>query len=390
MVQATISAANKTTRFENTVAREYVRGGRFGPFIGKDANKIIQVVPELKKCSLPLVAKLSGAGVRGSTQLTGSEEALSNYAYTLQPTYHRNGVLIDNEEREKSEFDLFQEARPALMNWIMETKRDQMIQAMGAVEAGGTYYNYGGTEASGATGSSAASAANMDTWNTNNQDRILYGAAKSNLTAGDHTTSLGTIDTTNDKLDTDMLELMKRMAQDADPLIRPIMVKDDEPWYVYFVGQYGFRDLRSDSAMTQAMREALPRNKDNPLFAGGDLIWDGIIIKEVPDIDKFIDSSGSGLWDGVWGANATGDSLATAGGSSSRVGVGFLCGAQAIGFGMGRPASFKRRKEDDYDHLAGVGLSAKHDIKKTFYNNKQHGMLTNFHSAALDSQQVSE
>jgi len=385
MASSTISSANQVTRFKKKVLREYVRGGRFGDVIGTDENKIIQVTKELKKCSLPLVGKVEGPGVRGSTQLSGSEKPLSNYAYTLQPTYHRQGVLIDNEEREKSEFDLFSEARPGLMNWVMETKRDQIIQALGAIEAGGTYYNYGGTAASGATGSSSASAANMDTWNTNNGDRILYGAAKSNRTAGDHTTSLGTIDTTNDTLDIGMIELMKRMAQDADPLIRPIMVKGDEPWYIYYTGKYGFRDLRNDSTLIASHQNALARNKDNPLFSGGDLLWDGVIIKEVPDLDKFIDSSGSGLWDGVWGANATGDSLATSGASSSRVGVGFLCGAQAIGFGVGRTASFKRRKEDDYDHLNGVAVSCKHDLKKTFYNNKQHGMLTNFHSAAVDS-----
>ena len=123
----------------------------------------------------------------------------------------------------------------------------------------------------------------------------------------------------------------------------------------------------------------------NPLFAGGDLLWNGIVIKELPDLDKFIDSSGGGLWDGVWGAGATGDSLATGGDSSSRVGVGFLCGAQAVGFGIGHQASFKRRKEDDYEHLNGVAITAKHDIKKTFYNGKQHGMLTSFHSASVDT-----
>ena len=385
MASSTIASGNIVTRFKKRVRREYVRGGRFGPFIGTDINKIIQTTTEEKKFSLPLVAKLGGPGVRGSSQLAGSEQPLSNFAQILQPTYLRQGVLIDNEEREKSEFDLFTEARPALMNWMMETKRDQIIQALGAVEAGGTYFNYGGTEASGATGSSAASAANMDTWNANNTDRILYGSLKGNTTSGDHTTSLATIDTTNDKLDIGMLELMKRMAQDANPLIRPIMVKEDEPWYVFWVGKYGFRDLRNDTTLQQSMREALPRNKDNPLFAGGDLLWDGIIIKELPDLDKFIDSTGSDLWDGVWGANATGDSLATGGDTSSRVGTGYLCGAQAIGFGIGKTASFKRRKEDDYEHLNGVAVSAKHDIKKTFYNNKQHGMLTSFHSASIDS-----
>jgi len=384
MASSAISTANQVTRFKKKVLREYVRGGRFGPLIGTDENKVIQVVRELKKCSLPLIGKVGGAGVRGSTQLSGSEQALSNYAYTLQPTYHRQGVLIDNEEREKSEFDLFSEARPGLMNWIMETKRDQMIQALGAIEAGGTYYNYGGTEASGATGSTAASAANMDTWNANNTDRILYGAIKANLTSGDHSTSLGTVDTTNDKLDVAMIELMKRMAQDADPLIRPIMIKGDEPWFVLMVGKYSFRDLRADTTLQAFHQNALQRNKDNPMFSGGDLLWDGVIIKECPDLDKFIDSSGSGLWDGVWGANATGDSLATSGSGTTRVGVGCFLGAQAMGFGIGRTASFKRRKEDDYEHLNGVAISAKHDIKKTFYNNKQHGMLTSFHSASAD------
>ena len=384
MAGSSVSASNKTTRFQTDVRKEYVREGRFGPYIGADENSIIQTNKNLKKTSIPLVGKLSGSGVSGSSTLTGNEEALSNYAATGQPTYWRNGVLIDNEERELSEFDLFQEARPSLMNWTMEKKRDQIIQAMGAIEAGGTYYNYGGSE--GAYGSSAASAANMDTWNTNNGDRILYGAAKGNRTAGDHTTSLATIDTTNDKLDADMISLLKRMAKNAAPLIRPIQIRNDEPMFVMFVGSFAFRDLRADLDARQ--QNALPRNKDqNPIWTGGDLYYDGVIIKEVPEIDSaFIDGDGTGSpWDGVWGANATGDSLATAGDSSSRVGVGFFCGAQAVGMHIGRMASFKRRAEDDYDHLSGVGVTMKHDIKKIFYNNKQHGMITSFHSAAADS-----
>lgn len=385
-MQSTISSGNKVTDFQAKMNRIYVREGRFGPYIGASDNAIIQTNKNIRKKSIPLVGKLSGAGVRGSTGLVGGEEALSNFDFTFEPTHLRNGVLIDNEENEKAEFDLFSEARPALMNWMMETKRDQIIQAMGAIQAGGTYYNYGGTEASGAKGSSAASAANMDTWQAANSDRILYGSSQSNLTSGDHTTSLGTIDTTNDLLTPATLELLKRMAQNANPLIRPVMLEEDEPWFVYFTGMYGFRDLRSNTVMQSALREAMPRLKSNPLFSGGDLFWDGVIVKECADIDKFIDNStGSGLWDGVWGANAAGDSLKTSGASSSRVGVGFFCGAQAVCFGRGKDASFKLRKEDDYGHLNGVALSAKHDIKKIFYNNKQHGMITHFHSAAQDT-----
>ena len=375
MSNSTINSNNVVTKFQAKVNRQYVREGRFGPYIGKDTDSIIQVKEDLKKVSIPLVAKLSGNGVTGSSTLAGNEESLANYAYTLTPTYHRNGVLIDNEENEKSEFELFEEARPALMNWAMELKRDQIIQALGAVEAGGTYLNYG-----------SATAANLDTYNTNNQDRILYGILKSNNTSGNHTTSLGTIDTTADKLTPDMVSQLKRMAMQASPLIRPVMVKADEPWFVLFVGSYSFRDISLNSTMVQANREARDRGKSNPLFTGGDLLWDGVIIKEVPDIDKFIDGDSSGsAFDGVWGANSAADSLKTGGASSSRVGVGFLCGAQALGFGLGRMPSFKRRKEDDYEHQNGVGISLKHQIRKTFYNNKQHGMVTSYHSAAVDA-----
>ena len=378
MASTSVNSANQVTHFQKQVRREYVRGGRFAPYIGNSADSIIQTNKDLKKVSIPLITKLSGDGVEGSAGLAGNEEALSDYEANLQPTYKRNGVLIDNEENEKTEFSMLEEARPALMNWGMELKRNEIIQAMGAVEAGGTYYNYGGSK--GAKGSTAASAANMDTWNTNNTDRILYGAATSNLTAGDHTTSLATIDTTNDKLDMDMVELLKSVAETADPLIRPVMVKGDEPWYVLFVGTYAFRDLRANLQTLHS--NAMPRSVEgNPLWSGGDLAVDGVIVKKVVEIDSlFIDGS-TGSYGGVWGANATGDSLATAGNSSSRVSVGFLCGAQAVGFGIGRMPSFKRRKEDDYEHLNGVGLTMKHDIKKLFYNNKQHGIVTSFHSS---------
>lgn len=385
MSLSTVAVGNKVTEFQKTVNRQYVREGRYGPYIGATENAIIQTNKSLKKKSIALIGKLTGGGVRGSTSLVGNEEPLSNFDFTFEPTHVRNGVLIDNEEREKSEFDLYTEARPALMNWTMETKRDQITQALGAIMANGVYYNYGGVAASGANGSSAASAANLDTWQAANTDRILYGKAKSNMTVGDHTTSLGTIDTTDDKLTPDVISLLKRIAMASDPLIRPVMLNDDEPFYVYFTGSLGFRDLQNNAVMVQANREARERGVKNPLFAGGDLLWDNVLIKELPDLDKFIDSTGNGLWDGVWGANATGDSLKTSGNGGSRVGIGFLCGAQAVAFGRGKNAEFSTRNEDDYGHLNGVAVTAKHDIKKIFYNGKQFGMVTHFYSAAVDA-----
>jgi hypothetical protein len=372
MANSTINSQNKVTKFLNDVLNEYVRGSRFSKYQGVGPNNVIMIKEGLKQVSMPLVAKLSGTGVTGSSTLSGSEEALNNYAKVLTPTHYRHGVLIDNEEREKSEFDLFEEARPALMNWAKELQRDQIVEALGAIYDGTTYANLG----------SSAAGAN-DTWNTNNQDRVLYGILKSNNSAGNHTTSLSNIDTTNDKLTANMLTLAKRMAKTASPLITPIKTTEDEDWYVMFVDSFGMRDLRQDSTIAQANREALERGKSNPLFTGGDLMYDGMIIREIEEISRNID--GTTGTNGIWGGAATADGLNTAGNGSSRVGVGFLCGTQAIGYGLGKAPTFARKTEDDYGHLNGVGITLKHDIDKMYFNNKQHGMVTVFYSAAVDA-----
>ena len=372
MTQTTVDSGNVVTKFLNDAFKEYVRKSRFSKYQGKGSNNVIVMKEGRKICSIPLVAKLAGAGRTGSQALAGNEEALSNYAKTLTPTYYRNAVVIDNEEREKSAIDLFREAKPALMNWAKELQRDHIIEGMGAVYDGTTYANLG-----------AATAGVLDTWNTNNQDRILYGAAKGNLSAGDHTASLLTIDTTNDKLTADTVKLAKRMAKQANPLIAPIKTKDDEDWFVYFVDSYGYRDLSEDTAIVSANREARVRGMDNPLFTGGDLIYDGVIIREIEEISSNID--GTDGTDGIWGGSATADGLNDAGASSSRVGVGFLCGQQALGYGLGQAPAFRLKKEDDYEFQNGVGIELKHDIDKMFFNDKQHGMVTTFFSATADA-----
>lgn len=390
MSQSSVSSANEVTHYQKKVNREYVRGGKFKAYIGGDENAVIQTNSDLRKHSIPLIAKLGGAGVTASGTLSGNEEALANYEMPFTPSYDRNAVKVTDEENEKSEFSLFKEANPALKLWSMELKRNKIIQAMGAitVNAAGDALNYGGTV--GAFGSGAATAGNMDTWNTNNPDRILYGNLKSNYSAGNHTASLATIDTTNDKLTAGTVTLLKRMAGVSAPLVRPIMIKDDEPWYVFFVGSYAFRDLNEDTTIANANREARARgvNTGNPIFEGGDLLYNGVIIREIQEIDSlFIDGDGlGGPFDGVWGANAaSGDGLDNGGNTASRVGIGFMCGAQAVCFGRGRDASMTRDKNDDYNFNKGVGIQMKHDFKKFNYNLKQHGMVTSFHSAAADA-----
>jgi hypothetical protein len=173
------------------------------------------------------------------------------------------------------------------------------------------------------------------------------------------------------------------MAQQAAPHIRPIMSKEDEEWYIMFHDPYVFRNLKADTTLAAAQREALERSKENPLFAGGDLVYDGVIHREIPEIANFIDgTTGS---NGVWGGASTADSLATSGNGGSRVGVSFLCGQQAVVYGLGQRPDMIVDRDKDYQFRPGVAVEMKHQIKKSFFNNYQHGMVTVFTSAARDA-----
>ena len=370
MANTTTASELVVTKYLSDFFREYVRKSRFARYTSTSNNSIITIKEGRKKIEVPLVTRLKGGGVTGSNTLRGNGEAIGNYGLTLTPTYNRHAVEFDREELEKPNIDLMRAARPLLMDWAMENQRDKIVEGLGAIYDGTTYANYG-----------TATAAAMDTWNTNNNDRILYGALKSNNTSGDHTTSLATIDSTADKMTPALVSLAKRIAMLADPHIRPIKLGDDEEWFVMFCETYAFRDLKENSTMTQANREARARGTNNPLFTDGDLVWDGVILREIPEIATQIDSSDSG----TWGSGATGDGLDNAGASSSRVGASFLCGQQALSFGLGQRPRIIVDREFDYQFQPGVAVELKDEIRKSYFNNVQHRCVTVFTSSAADA-----
>jgi len=116
----------------------------------------------------------------------------------------------------------------------------------------------------------------------------------------------------------------------------------------------------------------------NPLFQDGDLIYDGVIIRQIPEISDYTTN--------VW------TSLLTAGNGSSRVEPAFLCGQQAAVLGWGQMARPTFRKEDDYGFINGVGTEMAYGVSKMFKKHPQDGanlvqwgVVTVFVSASADA-----
>ena len=108
---------------------------------------------------------------------------------------------------------------------------------------------------------------------------------------------------------------------------------------------------------------------NNPLFTGGDLLWDGVIIREIEQLPTY--ALGAGSID---------------------IAPNFLCGAQAIGY-----ASAKRweSKTEEFDYYDKYGVAVRHwaGIEKLRFGSgsgdtddlKDHGVFTIWAAAVADS-----
>lgn len=356
MANTTTSSGNVATRFDSEFFREYVRNQRFATFTGMEMTNPIVIKEERggKKISIPLLTKLSGNGVSGSATLRGNGEAIGNYSCLLTPTYKRHAVEFDKEELEKPEFDMRSAARPLLMDWAMESARDDMIQALCALDETTNW----------ADGDATA----RNAWSVANSDRILYGTAVANY-SGVVATDLAKIDSTNDTLDKGIIGIAKRIAQTASPAIRPWRPgPENYEQFVMFVGSRAYRDLHS--SLNSDLQNAMERGKTNPIWQPGDLMIDNVLVREIPEITTLLTSSAD---------------FATAGNGSQPVEPCFLVGAQAIGWALSQRPRTIVDSDYDYQFQPGVAVEFKHDIRKLMYNGKQHGVVTVFVDGSADA-----
>lgn len=368
MANTQTAAELVVTKYLADFFKEYVRDNRFSRYTGTGINNIINIKEGRKIIEIPLVTRLKGNGVSGSGTLRGNGESIGNYGHALTPTYYRHAVEFDKEEMEKPAINLMNAARPLLLDWSMELLRDQIIEAMMAIHNGTSYINL-----------ADATQAQMDSWLQNNADRVLFGALKSNAgTAGseDHSAGISALDVSADLLKRPIVSVAKRMAKLSDPHIRPIKTKDDEEWFVMFCDPWAFKALKADLASENAT--ARPRSMNNPIWTDADLVYDGVICREVPEIGDMVDA--------IDGTANTGDlNLKTGGDTSARIGVNFLCGAQALGFGLGQRPRVIVDRDWDYGFQPGVACECKHDVDKMYFNNKQHGMVTVYTATVKDA-----
>lgn len=342
---------------------EYLNNNWFKQFMGTGSSKMIQVKEDLTKkpgdsVTFTLVNRLVGEAKGANETLEGNEEDASLRSMQIRVREYAHAVRFSKFEAQKTAIDLRQAHKDVLMDWNMELDRDNIIEALGSIN--GVAY-------------ASATETQKDAWLVDNTDRVLFGAAISNHVSGDHSTALGNVDTSSDKLTPDAISLLKRIAKTANPRVRPIRAKTEigsSDGYVLFAPTQMVRDLAANSTFAQANRDARNRGTDNPLFTGADYVWENVYIYEIEDIP----------------------SLGAVGNSSAVVRPCYLCGAQALGMAWAmRPQTVE--EEFDYKRRVGLGIKQWYKVEKMRFGSgatdtddlKDHGVVTGYFAAAADA-----
>ncbi len=363
MAETYVPSGLTVQQWDDKYFREYLNQNWFKQFMGTGSSKMIQLQEDLTKkpgdsVTFTLVNKLSGTAKDANEALEGNEEAVDLRSFQVRVRAYDHAVKFKKFEAQKTAIDLRQAHRDVLMDWNMETDRDNIISALGSIN--GVAY-------------ASATENQKDAWLVDNADRVLFGAAKSNNSANDHSASLLNVDASADKLTPDAISLMKRMAKTASPKVRPIRAKSSigaSDGYVLFAPTQMVRDLAAHATFVAANREARNRGMDNPLFTGADYVWENVYIYEIEDIP----------------------SLGAVGAGGAVVRPCYLCGAQAIGMAWAkRPETVEEMF--DYKRAVGLGITQWYKIEKMRFgagisdtdDTKDHGVVTGYFAAAADA-----
>ncbi len=352
MTDTTAATGLVVQQWEDKFFSEYLHDGGFQPLMGTGENAVIQVKEDLTKkagdsITIALVNRLNNSAVTGTATLEGNEEDLVSRSFRMYVDKRRNAVRVPEMSEQKSAISLRNAARPTLLDWAMEDTRDLVILALGSLNG---------------TAFVSRTAAIADAWLVDNADRVVFGAAAAGFT--DMSSDLALLDTTADLFNSTALDAMVLKAKTCSPKIRPMRDPGNgKRYYVAFANPYAFKNLR-DSLDTEVLASTVVQMEASKLFEGGDIMWNGVIVKETDNIPIYANIGASG---------------------TTEVTPVYLCGAQALAIAYAK--RWKTVEEVfDYGDKHGVAVDGIYGVRKILFGTgsgdtddlKDHGVVTGF------------
>lgn len=326
-------------------------------YLGAGPDSMVQRITELKasekgtRAVITLVADALGDGVAGDRTLKGNEEALRSYDQVIRVDQLRHAHKHEGRMAEqKSVVSFRKEARDILGYWLA----DRIDQLAFLTLSGVAYtYNTDGTTRTGSDLPYLEFGADVTAPSTNRYlvwDTTGFGVNSAN-------TSLAAADTPT----WDMFVDLKAILQER--FVRPIRGAEGLEVYNVFMSPRGMAALKKDSDFMAAVKDALPRAPDNPLFKGADALYvDGFVIRTFRHVYHA----------STWGGGTQ---------AGQRM---LVCGAQSLAYAdLGNPTWVE--EDDDYENQQGISIGKIIGFKKPVFRSDVHGTSEDFGVVCVDT-----
>ena len=380
MAETRVQTGLSPTIWADNFSVEVFQNNPFSAYAGTGSDNPIVMKEDFDSqrgngITFEFITNLDRGSIKGYQPLRGHEDKLGEFGDKIFWTMRKKGISMHELDRDLAAIDLLKAAKGALKAWADEDIKFEVINRL--LDVGLLLDQAYAT----------STAADRNTWQANNADRIFYAGGRANFVPGAHATSLGNITSAGGRVTRSALSMLKRLALQARPHITPVTVSksDNRRMFVAFMHPFLMRDIVADLAAPEATVRL--QDKNEGLFLGGDRDWDGMIIHEVDDMP---------ILSGV------GSSAGAAG--PIDVSPVYLLGQEALGWAIKSRYS-ARHQEDDYQQVEGQALIGKWGMKKLGYTigdnqklvnvagsgsvftnvvGKQRGMVTGFFAAISD------
>ncbi len=328
-------------------------------FMGEGQNNVVNVSRDLKKSkgdtqTFGLVARLTGAGVTGDSELEGNEESMSSYSEQVLIDQIRNAVRLTGKlDAQKTAYDQIKAARENLRMWMKEFICRQIFLKLGGV-TNTTLVDTNGV----VVGTRAA-------W-SNTPDFIPdadEAAGVGNRYICAETTGTDAL-AAADTMTLDIVTSAATKAQLANPKIQKIQSGGDS-FYVMYLHPLCARDIRKSSDWKTAQQNARERGDKNPVFRGALGYWSNVLLLEnefVPWLDVSV--AGNSFRGAATGTDCAVDCARN-----------LLVGQSAVIMAEASNPDALVVETFDYKNKDGVAANWIGGIQKAMFNSLEYGVI---------------
>ena len=336
-------------------------------FMGEGQNNVVNVSRDLKKSkgdtqTFGLVARLTGAGVTGDSELEGNEESMSSYSEQVLIDQIRNAVRLTGKlDAQKTAYDQIKAARENLRMWMKEFICRQIFLKLGGV-TNTTLVDTNGV----VVGTRAA-------W-SNTPDFIPdadEAAGVGNRYICAETTGTDAL-AAADTMTLDLVTAAATKAQLANPKIQKIQSGGDS-FYVMYLHPLCARDIRKSSDWKSAQQYARERGDKNPIFRGALGYWSNVLLLEnefVPWLDVSV--AGNSFRGAATGTDCAVDCARN-----------LLVGQSAVLMAEASNPDALVVETFDYKNKDGVAANFIGGIQKAMFNSLEYGVIAVDAAAAV-------